>query len=97
MAVVRMGAIMREVRGRDLSLARMPALFVFSDDDQRGVAGGDAAGGGAMGRTGATGPQTLPETGVDPSAHVIAGDIVSPAMTEAVAGQILDWAGQLQD
>jgi hypothetical protein len=34
MAVVRMGAIMREVRLRDLSLARMPALFVFSDADQ---------------------------------------------------------------
>jgi hypothetical protein len=34
---------------------------------------------------------------VDPSAHVIAGDIVSPAMTDAVTAQILDWVGQLQD
>jgi alpha-beta hydrolase superfamily lysophospholipase len=97
MAVVRMGAIMREVRLRDLSQARMPALFVFSDDDQvvsppatRRVA--ERWGGSAQ-----LAPQTLPSEGVDPSAHVIAGDIVSPAMTDAVTAQILDWVGQLQD
>jgi pimeloyl-ACP methyl ester carboxylesterase len=97
MAVVRMGAIMREVRLRDLSQARMPALFVFSDDDQvvsppatRRVA--ERWGGPAQ-----LAPQTLPSEGVDPSAHVIAGDIVSPAMTDAVTAQILDWVGQLQD
>jgi hypothetical protein len=34
----------------------------------------------------------LPEAGVDPFHHVIAGDIMSPAMTGPAVNVILDWA-----
>ena len=42
-------------------------------------------------------PQTLPETGADPFHHVIAGDILSPAMTAPVTQTILDWVASLPD
>jgi hypothetical protein len=37
-------------------------------------------------------PQTLPAEGADPFHHVIAGDIMSPAMTDTAVATILDWA-----
>ena len=42
-------------------------------------------------------PLDLPEAGADPFAHVIAGDILSPAMTERVTDEIVTWARGLQD
>ena len=35
----------------------------------------------------------MPAAGADPFAHVIAGDIVSPALSADVTARILDWAG----
>lgn len=96
-ALVEMGAVVREVRARDLSAARVPALFLFSEAD--GVVSPHATRRVAArwGGPARIAVQQLPADGVDPFAHVIAGDILSPAMTEVVTRQILDWAGALQD
>ena len=72
--------------------ATMPALFVFSPNDRvvdvsdtRAVAARWA------------GPSELvelhlPEEGADPQAHVVAGDILSPAMNNTVLNLLADWA-----
>ena len=76
-----------------------PALFVFAEDDQvvdpaatRAVAarwGTDRGGTGAEIRVVIPGPED------SPSHHVIAGDILSPGMTEEVARIIGDWVAAL--
>ena len=92
-AAVTLGTLLREMRGRDLGQAMQPALVVFSDADQVVSASATRA---AMARWG--GPVSLaaldmPAAGADPFAHVIAGDIVSPALSADVTARILDWAG----
>lgn len=87
-----LGTLLREMRGRDLGQAMQPALVLFSDADQVVDA---AAMRDAMAGWG--GPVDLvalemPAQGADPFAHVIAGDIMSPAMTATVTARILDWA-----
>jgi alpha-beta hydrolase superfamily lysophospholipase len=96
-ALVTMGALQRETAARDFGAATTPALFVFSDADQVVSAAATRDVAARWGGPVRLEPQTLPEEGVDASAHVIAGDIVSPAMTAPVAELILDWAGLLQD
>lgn len=91
-AAVTLGTLLREMRRRDLGQAMQPALVVFSDADQVVSAQATRA---AMAGWG--GPVTLaalemPAEGADPFAHVIAGDIMSPAMTAPVTARILDWA-----
>jgi hypothetical protein len=46
-------------------------------------------------RWGATARAVTLGPGDDPARHVIAGDILSPGMTETVAAQVLDWARRL--
>jgi alpha-beta hydrolase superfamily lysophospholipase len=94
-ALVRLGALMRETRARDFSAVDIPALFVFSDEDQVVSAAATRAFAARWGGPVTLAPQVLPGEGVDPSAHVIAGDILSPAMTAPVAATILDWAEPL--
>ncbi|MDG4649135.1 alpha/beta fold hydrolase [Roseibacterium sp. SDUM158017] len=96
-ALVRMGALLREVRSRDLSVATAPALFIFSDGDRVVSAAATRRAAGRWGGDVTLAPLELPGSGVDPSRHVIAGDIVSPAMTVPVTGLVLDWVGGLQD
>lgn len=76
-----------------------PALFVFAEDDQvvdpaatRAVA---ARWGTGRGGTGAEIRVVTPGPEDSPSHHVIAGDILSPGMTEEVARIIGDWAAAL--
>ena len=94
-AAVTLGTLLREMRGRDLGQADMPALVLFSDADQVVSAQATRA---AMAGWG--GPVDLvalemPAQGADPFAHVIAGDIMSPAMTAPVTARILEWAAGL--
>lgn len=97
LALVRMGALMRETRARDFSMVRTPALFLFNPDDQIVSAAAARLAADTWGGPATVRPQTLPDDGVDRFGHVIAGDIVSPAMTAGITEEILDWAGQLQD
>jgi alpha-beta hydrolase superfamily lysophospholipase len=96
-ATVTLGTLLRELRGRDLSTASQPALFLFSDADRVVRAEATRAAAEAWGGPVTLAPQTLPETGADPFHHVIAGDILSPAMTAQVTQTILDWVATLPD
>jgi len=94
-SVLPMAALVKHARDLDYSDANVPALFVFSDHDQvvsakatRQIAdrwGGDVT-------LSVQGPGG---EGVDPFAHVLAGDIVSPARTQALADEIVQWAGAI--
>lgn len=89
-----MKALVNAVMRRDFSTARVPALFVFSDDDavvrpdiSRKVAASWGAGAKILAVT--PGPDD------DPNAHVIAGDTLSPGQSGVVATAIIDWASGL--
>nr|WP_239025450.1 alpha/beta fold hydrolase [Roseibacterium persicicum] len=94
-ATVRLGALLRELRGRDLGTAGMPVLVLFSEADSVVSVAATRAAAARWGGPVTLAPQVLPGTGVDPSAHVIAGDIVSPAMTGPVTDAILGWVAEL--
>lgn len=90
-AVLSMIAAMREARARDFSAVEVPLLVLYGEEDQV-ISGAKAVSemeswGGPM----RVQVMDLPETGVDPYAHVIAGDILSPAMTGPVTSEILEW------
>lgn len=89
-----MAALVEAVVALDHGMAQVPALFWFSNADTvvdpamtHEVA---AMWGGPV-------QVVQPELGPgdDPSAHVIAGDIVSPGQTEAAVAGMLDWIGGL--
>lgn len=93
-ALLPMAAAVAEARKLDYAAIQTPALFLFSPQDRvvqpsvtRRVAG-------VWG-----GPATLmPVTvgpGDDPLSHVIAGDILSPGMTDQVVETILEWINTL--
>ncbi|MFD1344769.1 alpha/beta hydrolase [Litorisediminicola beolgyonensis] len=72
----------------------MPALFIYADGDE--VVDADVT---DRVRAGWGGPtdrmEIAPGPGIDPSLHVVAGDILSPAATDPVAARIAEWAGAL--
>lgn len=90
-ATVTLGTLMRDVRGRDFSATDIPALFLFSDADRVVSASATRAVAARWGGPTTLSPQDLPEDGVDPFNHVIAGGVLSPAMTQSVTDQIVDW------
>ena len=96
-AGVTLGTLMAEANARDYSGADLPALFLFSDADR--VVSAAATRTFAQGWRGPVTlvPLDLPDAGADPFAHVIAGDILSPAMTERVTDEIVAWVRGLQD
>ncbi|MEY4983757.1 MAG: hypothetical protein RIR62_2023 [Pseudomonadota bacterium] len=89
-----MAALLREARATDWGAARTPALFLYAPADRvidPALIPPVAArwGGGAE-------LVTVEVDGDDdPYSHVIAGDILSPGQTEAVARIITDWARAL--
>ncbi len=94
-AIIQMAAIVDAARRVDPAALSVPALFVFSDADQvvDPVATREAIeawGGPADVMTVTPGP------GDSTSAHVIAGDIVSPGQTDAIVQRAVDWAQGLQ-
>ncbi|MBL4540323.1 MAG: alpha/beta hydrolase [Rhodobacteraceae bacterium] len=90
-AAIPMAALIRAARRTDPGAIAVPALFVFSDADTvvDAVAIRDVAArwGGPLERM-----LVAPGPGTDPAAHVLAGDILSPAQTDAVTSGIIDWA-----
>jgi alpha-beta hydrolase superfamily lysophospholipase len=90
-ATVTLGTLLRETRARDYSGVTIPALFLFSDTDQviSAQAARDFAAG--WGGEATIQPVAVPEEGADPNHHVIAGDILSPALTDRVAEDITAW------
>jgi len=93
-AVMPMAAIVRHVARLDVSGADLPAMFLFSDADQvvsstatRAVAA--KWGGRVQLKPVMVGPED------DPYSHVIAGDILSPGMTDDAVASITKWAQTL--
>ena len=90
-AVLPTAALVRAVGKLDPGAALVPAFFLFAPDDR--IVRADltervaAAWGGPMRVM-----RVTPGPGDDPDAHVIAGDIVSPGLTDAVTAAITDWA-----
>lgn len=93
-AVLPMAALVKAVGKADLSAATVPALFMFSDSDQVVTAEATRAAAARWGGAVTLWQPTLTE-GDDPSAHVIAGDIASPAQTDVVVDEIIAWAKEL--
>lgn len=93
-SVLPMAAMVEYAAGLDFKGVTVPALFYYSDDDQvvdaSETAEVQADWGGPVTRAA---PGTGP--GIDPLAHVIAGDILSPGNTEAATEVILDWIRDL--
>ncbi|UWR21460.1 carboxylesterase [Sulfitobacter sp. S190] len=89
-AVMPMAALVKAVNGLDLRAATAPALFIFADDDKVVSAEATQA---AMAEWGGPVVAYKPALGEsdDPSAHVLAGDIVSPGQTKPVTNEILRW------
>ncbi|MGL6210522.1 MAG: alpha/beta hydrolase [Paracoccaceae bacterium] len=90
-ALFPMAAAARVSRELDYGAAKMPALFVWSNEDKvidpTAIAPVVAAWGGPV-----TQDVRTMQAGDDPYAHVIAGDIMAPGQTEAVVAGILAWA-----
>lgn len=90
-ALLPMAALVKHARGLDYGAVRLPALFYYSPEDAVVDA---TATDKVRAQWGGPVSHAEPELGegVDPLAHVIAGDIVSPANTEPAAALIARWA-----
>lgn len=93
-ALFAMTALVRQARARDFSTAKVPALFIYSEQDKvvsarRAAAVARAWGGPVRVEKRVMGP------GDDPMSHVIAGDAFSPGQTEQTIDITLDWAREL--
>lgn len=94
-AAIPMMALVEAAGDLDLGVLEVPALFVYSEQDQvvsAEVTGSVIAdwGGNTEIALRTMGPED------DPGAHVIAGDIMSPGQTEPVAELVLDWISELR-
>lgn len=94
-ALIPLAVLVKYAQSLDFAAAEVPALFMFSDGDRvvdpaatRDVA--DAWGGEV-----ALAPQKIPP-GNDANEHVIAGDILSPGMTDSFVRQITGWLRSLE-
>lgn len=85
-----MAALVKAVRERDFSQVTIPALFWYAGEDSVVRADLTADFSARWG-----GPVTThlvtPGAGIDPNAHVVTGDILSPGATDATVAGILDW------
>ncbi len=90
-AGVSVGTTLNELNLRSFEAVSVPVLVIYAEEDNvvSPVATREFATrwGGEM----TLALQTLPESGVDSYSHVIAGEILSPAMTEQVMAVILSW------
>lgn len=90
-AVLPMARAVQAAQAADLGALQVPLMVYFSDADQVVRAPATRA---AAARWG--GPVTLVAApggaGTDPSAHVMAGDILSPANTSGAVAALTDWA-----
>ena len=89
-AVLPMAALVKYTLAQDFSGVYIPALFVYSPDDQVVSAQATLDLAKRWGAPSTLAPQTLTPVD-DPNSHVIAGDILSPGMTESAVRVMLDW------
>ncbi len=92
-ALLPMAALVKAVVALDFSAAQVPALFYLSDDDsvvRPDISRRVAADWGGPATVHAV---TMGEGG-DPSAHVIAGDILSPGQTDTAVATIVSWLAE---
>jgi alpha-beta hydrolase superfamily lysophospholipase len=93
-AVFPMARLMRAARAVDPATMRVPLVLAYAREDM--VVDGAAAEELALRWGGAVQSVRIePGPGVDPSNHVLAGDILSPAQTAPVSALITRWAGAL--
>ncbi len=90
-AIVTLGTLLRAARAREYSGVTTPALFLFSDADQVISAPAVREFAQQWGGPVTIVPVAVPADGGDPYNHVIAGDILSPALTDRVVTDITDW------
>ncbi|MFQ5623907.1 MAG: alpha/beta hydrolase [Paracoccaceae bacterium] len=93
-ALLPMAALVKFTAGLRFGAARVPALFLVSDEDTViSVPAVRAVAGKWGGRSELVALELGP--GDDPARHVLAGDILSPGQTDAVVERIVEWAGSL--
>ena len=83
------------MKNANFGTALTPALFIFSDEDRVVDANATRKVIGQWGGPTQVWQPDLTEAD-DPFAHVIAGDIMSPAQTAAVVAEIANWIGALE-
>lgn len=88
LALLPMARLVRESRGLPFERIAVPAMFVYSNADQVVDPGQTAS---VASRWGAHVMQLDPALVGDPHGHLIAGDALSPATTERIAGEIIKW------
>ena len=93
-AVFPMAASVRAASGLAFEAVTTPAFFIYSPDDAVVKASQIARVAGEWGGKKEIWEVALGE-GDDPSAHVIAGDILSPSMTAPVSERIVGWVSGL--
>jgi alpha-beta hydrolase superfamily lysophospholipase len=93
-ALYPMARLMRAARAVDPAAMDVPLMVVLSEDD-RVVDPRATLALADRWRGPASILRVTPGPGDDPGAHVIAGDILSPGLTETVAGAATDWARAL--
>jgi alpha-beta hydrolase superfamily lysophospholipase len=90
-ALFPLAALLRAARSTDYATARVPLLVLYSPDDQvidpSAIAPVTDRWGGKV-----TGVPLSLGDGDDPYNHVIAGDILSPGMTDEVTERLIGWA-----
>ncbi|MCK0143272.1 alpha/beta fold hydrolase [Aliiroseovarius sp. F20344] len=90
-ALMPMAAMVKVAANSGYGIVDVPAMFIYSNEDQ--VVSADATEKVAADWGGIVHRQVIePAPGLDPSAHVLAGDIVSPNGTAPTVEIILDWA-----
>jgi len=90
-AVTPMAAMVKTAYNTDYSGLKTPALLIYSDADTVVSAKATDAVVESWGGK-VTVSKVVPGAGIEPMAHLLAGDIVSPAGTAPTVEKILDWA-----
>ncbi len=93
-ALITMSALVRFARNASYGAVKLPALFLFSDDDAVVSAEATRAFSTRWGGPVTVEPRFLGPAD-DPFRHVIAGDILSPSQTAGTVEVILNWIGDI--
>lgn len=92
LALLPMARLVEIVRGLDFASIKVPALFLTAPDDTLVDPTETAS---IAARWGAPHAEISVPDSADPQKHILAGEIVSPATTDRLAGQIADWIAGL--
>ena len=93
-AVLPMSPLIEHALAQPLETLTVPALFLFSQSDKVVSPAATAQVAERWGG-GASVVKLVPGAEDDPDGHVLAGDIMSPGMTDQVVAQILEWVSGL--